>query len=347
MSNCEAVRDVAFNAKEYATDYRLTIILFCFGLINILSKHVQTRVVAKFSAYEHLSPEANEELSVRCLQLGFGALIGVTGYSFLLYNATTGCNANEIYLFFIGGMWLVALDAHEFVRRWPLRVPVLAHHLTVFLVGLAFLEWNVLPPEEDDPVHWTIVLLISNIGLVWTTDFFHVVYRTSSSLTIIENFRVVYLYLAVIRLVNVGLFGALAARSARANSYLGLTTTALLGLAYIYNTYRAVIFVKNFQCAKYFMAHQVEWSNALPQTPEETAPSSMKEDSSEMIDQSTTPPYARIERASFVRRPSSLTQSLSLRSLGISMESKRSRTQVGLRGDIALYDDLKEFVEVD
>jgi hypothetical protein len=49
----------------------------------------------------------------------------------------------------------------------------LAHHLTVFLVGLAFLEWNVLPPEEDDPVHWTVVLLIANIGLVWTTDFFH------------------------------------------------------------------------------------------------------------------------------------------------------------------------------
>jgi hypothetical protein len=118
---CEAVRIVAFNAKEYATDYRLTIIIVCFGLINVLSQHVQTRVVAKFSAYEHLSPEANEELSVRCLQLGFGVLIGVTGYSFLLYNATTGCNANEIYLFFFGGMWLVALDAHEFVRRWPLR----------------------------------------------------------------------------------------------------------------------------------------------------------------------------------------------------------------------------------
>jgi hypothetical protein len=100
MSDCEAVRDVAFNAKEYATDNRLTIILFCFGLIK-------TRVVAKFSAYQHLSPEANEELSVRCLQLGFGALIGATGYSFLLYNATTGCNANEIFLFSLAasGWW--------------------------------------------------------------------------------------------------------------------------------------------------------------------------------------------------------------------------------------------------
>jgi hypothetical protein len=260
MSDCAAVRAVALNAKEFGKDYRLTILLLCFGCINVLSQLVQTRVVARFSSYEHLPPAVNEELGVRCLQLGFGVFIGLTGYSFLLYHAITGCNANEIYIFFFGGTWLVSFDAHEFVRRWPLRVPVLAHHLTVFLVGLAFLEWNLLPPEEDDPVHWTVVLLLSNIGLICVTDFFHVVFRTSSSLALIERFRVGYLYLSVFRLVNMGHFGVIAARAALAESYIALAMTALLGMAYVYNTYKAVTFVKNFQCEPYFMAHQVKWS---------------------------------------------------------------------------------------
>jgi hypothetical protein len=277
MSDCAAIRVVAFNAKEFGQDYRLTILLLCFGCINVLSQLVQTRVVAKFSSYVHLAPEVNEELGVRCLQLGFGVFIGTTGYSFLLYNAISGCNANEIYIFFFGGMWLVSFDAHEFVRRWPLRVPVLVHHLTVFLVGLAFLEWNLLPPEEDDPVHWTVVLLLSNIGLVWVTDFFHVVFRTSSSLTLIERFRVVYLYLSVFRLVNVGLFGAMAARAALAESYIGLAATASLGMAYIYNTYKAVTFVKNFQCEPYFMAHQAKWSLEADATASATSKKSANE----------------------------------------------------------------------
>jgi hypothetical protein len=92
---------------------------------------------------------------------------------------------------------------------------------------------------------------------------------------------------------------------------------------------------------------------------EETAPGSfldgpecvgsfaMEEENSEIIDQSA-PPESRSELhvVSFVRRPSS-RQSLSERSLGISMESRRSSTQVGLRGDMALYDDLKEFVKME
>jgi hypothetical protein len=135
---------------------------------------------------------------------------------------------------------------------------------------LAYLEWHLLPPaEEDDPVHhWIIILLLSNIGLFWVTDLFHVVYRASSSLTLIKRWHVVYLYLTVlVPLANVGLFvGAMVTRAALAESHLGLTKTTLLGMAYIYNTYKAVTFVKNFQREPYFMAHQViiKWSHEFP-----------------------------------------------------------------------------------
>jgi hypothetical protein len=47
----------------------------------------------------------------------------------------------------------------------------------------------------------------------------------------------------------------MATRATLAGSHLGLITTALLGATYIYNTYKAVTFVKSFQPEPYFMAH--------------------------------------------------------------------------------------------
>jgi hypothetical protein len=55
---------------------------------------------------------------------------------------------------------------------------------------------------------------------------------------------------------------------------------------------------------------------------------------------------ARSRRMGFVREMSSKVSLIST-TLGISIERQRSSTQVGLRGDKTLYDDLKDFVKMD
>ena len=329
--DCASVRKVSLDAKELIEGYFVTGLLLGFATINFLYQYLQNKVVAKFSAYEHLSPESNEETVVRCLQLWFGSIIAISGLAFLFYTGLTGCNANEIYLIYIGGFWLVVLDAHEFVRRWPLRAPVLAHHLTVFMVGLAFTEWGILPPNPGDPIQWTVVLLLTFIGVAWISDFFHVVFRTSCSLVVIERCRLIYLYVSPIRLFNTVNFGYMSVDQLATRNYFGGTLTGLLGIAYVYNTYKAVTFVKRFSCADYFLSHQAKWSE------EHSDPSSRS-----ML---LTPAEARSTRVSFVRTTTRPSKRWSLgNALAISTEQRPSLVKPGSRGDASVFNDLEAFV---
>lgn len=260
MSDCADARNLALNTKDFVQDYSVTILLLCFTIINLAYQAVETLILPRFAVFPHLKPEHREEIVGRCLQFFFGFWIFVPGYSVLTYSVMTGCNANEVAVLFFCGLWLLAFDAHEFIRRWPLKPALLAHHVTVFLVALAFIEWNVLPPNPSEPMDWATTLLLSNMGVAWVTDFFHVVFRTSTQLFWIKLTRSVYLCFSFVRYLNIVLFLFLSIQAGRAKNVFGVLTTAGLGLAYGYNTYRAVSFAWKFDSKKYFESHQAQWT---------------------------------------------------------------------------------------
>ena len=260
LIDCQAVREVNLDAKQFFIDYRLTAILLGLTAVNIVLRYIQTGIVPKLSAYKHHSPETNEEISVRFLQLFVGPIVAFFGYGFLLFNAISGCNSSEIYIFYIGGFLLTCLDTHEYVRRWPLRAPVLGHHIMVFFFALAFLEFLVLPPKPTDPISWSTVLVISNIGVMWCTDFFHVIFRVSMDLPLIERMKKVYLVLATIRPITFCLFLYGTVSAALEGSYVGAIPVFLMSLAYAYNSYKAITFVIHFDCKEYFLRHQAKWA---------------------------------------------------------------------------------------
>jgi len=196
---------------------------------------------------------------MRALQLFLGPIFAICGIGFLLYQAVTDCNAAEIYVFFISGITLVTVDIHEFVRRWPLRAPLLVHHLMTFVLALAFIEFEILPPNEDKTISWTTTLFLTNIGIMWTVDFYHVVYRTSGNLSLIKKYRKVYMFLAPVRIVNIILLLLGSISSALEGVWFGFAALTFMTLAYAYNSYHAIMFVVNFNCESYYNAHQSKW----------------------------------------------------------------------------------------
>jgi len=261
MVECEAVRDFNLEARHFFIRYRLTAIILGLTIVNVLLHYIKVSVVTRFSAYKHYSAETNQMMGVRCLQLFFGIIVGVGGYGTLLYNSISGCNSSELYLFYFGGVLLLFLDLHEYVRSWPLRSPILGHHIMVFFFGLAMVEYDLIPPPNDPnpEISWPTTLLIANIGLMWITDFFHVVFRVSTSLPLIEKYRKIYLISSILRPFTFGLMIYGAVESIVKGSVAGALPSIFLSVAYGYNLYKAIQFVYMFDCEKYFRSHQAKW----------------------------------------------------------------------------------------
>ena len=256
---CSDVSDLVFDAKALYLRYRLTCVMIIVTVINIVSHHIKTTYIRTFEAYRHLAPEANAQLVCRCMQFLFGVFIAGTGYGTIAFNYLTGCNANEIYVYFLGGTWMVCFDIHEFVSRWPLPPALLAHHSFVILLGLAIVDWQVIPANPDEHLDSRMVLMISNIAATWVSDFFHAVYRISFSLRLIHIFQWLFLASSVVRLSNFYLLLEMAKGSADSGSIIGAAMLMLLAVAFGYNSVRAVCFVYNFDCNKYFAEHQAKW----------------------------------------------------------------------------------------
>jgi len=258
-SSCAAVHDFNVAVKELFRQFSLLVVLFALFVINVILHFFQKNVIPRLAVYKHLEPEICQEMGMRMMQLLFGPIIFLTGIGFLLYQAISGCNSNEIYVFCIAGLSLVAIDAHEFVRRWPLRAPLLAHHLMTFAIAIAFIEFDALPPNEDKTIDWTTVLFLTLIGLMWTIDFFHVVYRSSEDLNLIKKLRKIYLFLAPVRCTNILLLALGAVQSAIFGAWFGFGCLLFMTLAYAYNSYKAITFVLAFDCERYFNSHQKKW----------------------------------------------------------------------------------------
>lgn len=256
QDSCAAVREFNLASKELWRQFSLLLLLSALLFINVFLIFFQKKVIPRLAVYKHLQAEVCEEMGMRMVQLVFGPIIFLSGICFLLYQAITGCNSNEIYTFYIAGFSLFTIDVHEFVRRWPLRPPLLAHHLMTFAITIAFVEFDALPPNEDKTIDWPAVLFLSLIGLMWTTDFYHVVYRTSEDLDLIKKLRKVYLFLAPVRCINILLLGLGSIYSALFGVWFGFSCLLFMTFAYAYNSYKAITFVMEFDCDRYYNFHQ-------------------------------------------------------------------------------------------
>jgi len=195
------------------------------------------------------------------VQLLFGLIVGLGGYGTLLFNGITGCDASELYLYYFGGVLLLFLDLHEYVRSWPLRTPILGHHVMVFFFGLAMIEYDLIPPPDvpDPRISVATMLLVANIGLMWITDFFHVIFRLSTSLPLIERYRKIYLITSIVRPITLALMIYGAVELIIVGSIAGAIPCITLSVAYAYNLVKAIQFVYTFDCEKYFNSHQAKW----------------------------------------------------------------------------------------
>jgi len=260
MSSCSVeIKQIATRAGEIFRDYRYLIMIINLTFINVFLGHMEKQVVMRFAVYKHLKPETCQEIGMRMLQLVFGTINAVSGIGFLLYFLFSGCNIFNIYLFFIAGMTLVFTDLHEYVARWPLRPALLTHHLMTFVLALAIVEFEELPSNDEKELDWASALFLTNIGLMWVVDFYHVVYRTSTNLALIKKLRKIYLVAAVIRIMNIVLIAGGSYKAASYGSWFGSGCLLFMCLAYSFNSYKAIMFVARFDCDKYYAHHQALW----------------------------------------------------------------------------------------
>lgn len=326
-ASCAAVREFNVAAKELFRQYSLLFTLFAMFIINVMLNTFQKKVIPRLAVYKHLTAEICEEMGMRMMQLVFGPIIFLSGIAFLLYYAITGCNSNEVYVFFIAGISLVSIDVHEFVRRWPLRAPLLAHHLMTFAIAIAFVEFDALPPNEEKLIDWTTVLFLTLIGMMWLIDFYHVVYRTSENLGLIIKLRKVYLFLAPVRCTNILLLALGTIQSALFGVWFGFGCLLFMCLAYAYNSYKAITFVWNFDCERYYNSHQKKYFAEVPVAKPATRPQLTHQGSSML--------------RSLSKMSTELGRSVSGRfDIKLAEEDEVQELLPGLRGDAALGEDL-------
>lgn len=248
-------RTLAQNAQGLFMDYRTIFLVGYITVMNVVLQLMQ-RSVSRCKAAEHLGPDVIQQLVYRCGQLFFSPLL-LLGYVTLMFNAATGCDISEMYIYYIASL-LPFFDLHEYIRCWPLSTPVLGHHIGTFGIAFSFMDLGVFP-APGRPISPFTVAFISNLGFCWAADFFHIIYRLNTNIDVIKRARKVYFYLAPFRLANIGLILSSAIRFALFQHWVGMVFPVLMGVAYAHNTYQAITFVWQFNVDKYFETHQAKW----------------------------------------------------------------------------------------
>lgn len=253
-ASCAPVNGFAEEVVRWIVDYRMTLLLIIVTTINVSLEAIRRHVLPRLNFVERFSEDVKSELGVRLLQLVFGALFCIFGYGCVFVEVVTGCESSKLFLFCMA--WIMGLDFHEYIRRWPLKAPVLGHHLMVFFLALTFAEYG---SELDGFRGLLTAIVISNICLLWVTDYFHVVFRTSKTATSIRRARTLYLALASLRVCCCLVFAAAVLYNASTSAWLYMVSNMLLGTAYAYNMVKAVSFVWHFEVDAYFATHQALW----------------------------------------------------------------------------------------
>ena len=258
-ADCTAVRTIAINYRDFFIDYRLTLsFIYCLSLVAFMH-HIKTKAVQRrFKAYPYLSTQAVEQLWTRLCQLVLGVILAIPGYSFLLFQWYTGCNASEIYIL-VFGTALALFDFMEILLQWPLPPALVMHHLAVSSLAVAIGDWRIIPAQPDQEMPWQLVLLLANMGMIWISDFFHAVYRTNDSLAFIKMFKGLYMALAIVRVISFLQLAAFAFSFYENNSLGSFVLGCFVALAYGYIAAKAVRFVYNLDCDKYYKEHQAVW----------------------------------------------------------------------------------------
>ena len=99
--DCHEAREVALQLKAFILEYSVTFCLTGVTLLKLMSSFFRKRIIPKQfpHASEQLPAAIVEEMSVRCTQLLVGITVGLSGYSFLLYQYVTGCSIHEVFLY--------------------------------------------------------------------------------------------------------------------------------------------------------------------------------------------------------------------------------------------------------
>uniref|UniRef100_A0A7S2HGZ6 TLC domain-containing protein n=1 Tax=Alexandrium andersonii TaxID=327968 RepID=A0A7S2HGZ6_9DINO len=251
---CSSVDISVRQAVSFVLDRRLTYLLILMTLTNLLFSAVDARVLPKLGIRSDLHEKRKHEFGVRLVQLIAGLLLSVSGYGFVLFYLLTGCCANEVYLFYFGSCML-ALDLHEWIRRWPLRLHVLGHHIAVFFLCLSMVEFDGYDNRMAVERSTLITMLVSNVSITWVTDIFHVVFKLSKRPRTIKRARLAFLVLAIFRLANVGILFTLAGYNFAKQAWPHAGVSTFFGFAYSYVTYKATSFVWWFDADAYVARH--------------------------------------------------------------------------------------------
>lgn len=258
MSECAAARELALAGKAVFLDHRLTVVI---GIICVFNAAIQliTPLVKAHPAYEHVDEETKAATPVRLVQSLIGPL-QLLAFPVLIYEAASGCDVSELFIYW-GASWVSTFDLYDFIRRWPLRPTLAAHHIVTVSVGVALLDWR-LWPANGHSFHRAFVAFFGCLGVQWITDAFSTVFRFSLSLGTIRRWRYAYLASGFARLAGAvlllvwGIHGVMVGASGAA------TVSLILCVAYSFEQLRSVLWVYNFDARRFYDKHQATWVGA-------------------------------------------------------------------------------------
>lgn len=165
MNNTSTICDRAASedARVFVVNHRMTSLLILVTVVNCMKVYVTHRAfrLSAFGKYKLPKPAEFVVQSIAGLSIFF------VGYGFLIYYAATGCDYFEIYLFTFGFV-AVAIDVHEWVVRWDSLIQnqegrlLMCHHLAVFVIALAYAEYDVFTGNIDP----LVVAFFANVGMM-------------------------------------------------------------------------------------------------------------------------------------------------------------------------------------
>ena len=131
---CEQVQDL--NATHWDFFLKHSLCFLAIGLIVTRLFHYKVRCqLEKCRWFIALSSEERKlDMVGRFIQLIYGTIFSIIGFSILGFEAVVGeCTLNPIFQIYIPFGAFLCFDLFETILRWPLKTPLLLHHIGVFV----------------------------------------------------------------------------------------------------------------------------------------------------------------------------------------------------------------------
>mmetsp|Transcript_1522 Transcript_1522/g.4639 ORF Transcript_1522/g.4639 Transcript_1522/m.4639 type:complete len:329 (+) Transcript_1522:98-1084(+) len=241
--------------EGFLISHRLAYTFASFTVLNFISNWSKAKVLAVPWA-KHLSPANLDDTMAAQTRVYLTPLL-LLGFLAELYRWLTGCSLAGTYVLTCAS-WSGVADAWEWIRRWPLSWDLVLHHVGVLSLGVAIVEFQVLPAGGGE---WSsaCVLFFANLGLQWIGDF---VLRSSflaHELKTMERYRTVALWSAVPRAINMILLVWIAQDAYQAQAWLAVAMTIPMDVGYVAANVDVIYWAYCFKPAEYFAKHQQLW----------------------------------------------------------------------------------------